>query len=252
VVNAQTGQTVTQGTPLAGTTTPAAPITPVAPVVQTEATTAMLAAGISQATINAMSPDQQNMFAAVAAVIQTQYDQNKVVPPTFTTDDLSRIMSEAQNDPTISDYYKGLLTQGKDEFQQLYSMTAKEASTQDKANQLKFTADKKALVENTAAAGQAYSGFRGQAEKKLGEEQSGIIESSRQAIQRNVTAMGSAFEKQYGSAELAKLYLAPIDGATYTPIGGITGQQAQDKTIDTRGRYDELLQQEALTRGITT
>jgi hypothetical protein len=43
----------------------------------------------------------------------------------------------------------------------------------------------------------------------------------------------------------------PVQGVSYTPVGGVTGQQAQQKTADVRDRYNELVQREALTKGLS-
>lgn len=214
--------------------------------------TALRALGLSDDTISQLSPAQKAMFAATGAAIQAQYSAGRTVPNTLSADDLDRIFTEAQNDPGISDYYKEQLRIGGTDLTKAIAFLQGDYSQFQRENAQKFALDNKNLSEAEAAAGTAYSGFRGQAKKQLSDANSGIIESTKRTLGRNLESMGSAFEKTYGSDALAARGGVNVGDVTYDPIGNVSGSQENAELTDVRNRANELGQEELLNRGPTS
>lgn len=213
--------------------------------------------GFSDDTIKNLTDSQRNMFAALGKSITAQYDANKTVPPTFTAADLDRIMKEAQNDPNIDNYYKEQLRVGVSDFTRAVDSLGKDYNAIKAENERQFGFQRKDLSEAEAAAGRAYSGFREQAKTRLQGDQNNIIESSRRNLQKNVDTLGSSFEKTFGSSAVPggpNLGLAGEAGAdaAYNPTGGVAGTQENSRLVDTRQRYNDIIADETLSRGLGT
>lgn len=234
-----------QNTPPTSTPPASTPSTPTTPPADTSKLKAL---GLSDSTIAAMSPDQRALFESIGAAVQLQYDQGKTVPPTLTKEDLDRIFAEAQNSPDISDYYKERLRVGSEDVNRALGFLTEDFDQLKQEREAKFESDSKALAESEAAAGRAYSGFRGQAKEDLAADQNGIIESTNRTMRKNLDTLGSQFEKTYGSEALAARGGVSGGGFSYNPYGNVAGSEKQNKLVDVRNREQEL-QATALDNG---
>lgn len=184
------------------------------------------------------------MFAAIGEILTKQYEQGKIVPQTFTTEDLDRIFKEAQDSPDIANYYKEQLRTGQEQFTRNILATSKEYTAEELDKQRTFEQERLGLAEQEAAAGRVFSGFREQAKTRLEAEQGGIIESSKRKQEKELRAYAEPFEMKYGTGALGQ-----VPG--YTPIGGVTGTQEAAKLGDIRTREQALRERESLSRGLT-
>ncbi len=205
--------------------------------------------GLSDATIAALGPEGVATFAGISDVLMKQYEQGNPIPSTFTAQDLDRIFKQAQDDPDIKQYYKDQLNLGREEFQRNAAFLSGDYQQIQEKQARDYALAQQNLQENEAAAGRAYSGFREQAKGRLGEEQAGIIESTRSALKKGVEQLGSQFEKQYGTQNMPSLN---IQGVGYNPYGNVPGLMEQQRLSDVRDRENQLRQNESLTRGLTT
>lgn len=205
--------------------------------------------GFSDSTINGLTDDQKHMFAAVGATIKSQYEANKVVPQTFTPEDLNRIFKEAQDDPNIKSFYKEQLRVGADDFTKAITSLGADYQAAKEENNRQFGFQTKELTESEAAAGRAYSGFRAQAQTRLKSDQNSIIESSKRQLQKELQGIGSGFEKTFGSDQLKGLPTS-VDGISYTPTGNVAGAMEQQRLADIRQKEQDILAKESLSRGL--
>mgnify|MGYP001617572262 CR=1 FL=1 len=201
------------------------------------------ALGLSDETIKLLG-ENTAFFAALGETLTKQYEQNKIIPPTFTSEDLDRIFKEAQTSPDIADYYKEQLRVGQEQFTRNLQATQKEYTAEELDRQKKFEQEKLTLSEQEAAAGRVFSGFREQAKERLGAAQTGIIESAKRQQEKALRAYAEPFEQKYGTTALGQV-------AGYTPIGGITGTQESARLASIRDREVALRERESLSKGIT-
>lgn len=156
----------------------------------------------------------------------------------------------AAKDPNIVARYSDALNLDKESFQQAIEQYQTTYSTQNQLQQTQFENDRRALAANSAAAGQAYSGFRGRAQKELAQNQSGIVTSSRSQLKKNLNDLTSAFEARYGTNRTTPASISftdpyassnitlsgqsrsqsPVSNAVTGQLaGGITGTEAPEK-----------------------
>lgn len=159
----------------------------------------------------------------------------------------------ALKDPNIISKYadalkidQAQLTAGISDLQTSISTTAQSQATQ-------FETERKALAEQEAAAGTAYSGFRGKAQENLGQAEAGIVTSTRLQAQQKLREAQQAFESKWGTAATPTAsitYVNPLTGGTTmsgqiadnqptaaetlsgATVGGITGTQIGAKSAD--------------------
>ena len=177
-------------------------------------------------------------------------EQNKQVGAgkEFTKEDLDKFMEEAKTNPDIQKYYGDQLAMAQRDIENLVGFMKGEYTTAETERQRKFELQKKTLAEQEAEAGRAFSGFREQAKERLGQEQEGIISSSRRQLQRNLYTYGSEFERKIGSAALPSLKI--VEGIDYTPYGGVGGEFERAKLLDIESRYRSLVERAMYERGI--
>ncbi len=127
------------------------------------------------------------------------------------------------------------------------------ATVSARTQQMQFENDRKQLAEQQAAAGRAYSGFRGEAQKQLADSESGIVTSSRAQYQSGLDQAKQAFESKYGTAATPNINLSftnpytssgtSVSGQTEAPnagaenlsgtaVGGITGSNVTAQKQD--------------------
>lgn len=216
---------------------------------------------------NAMDPATQ----AAAAVVLSQTQKNALIsnqpaPAVLDDKELKKLWSQAENDSTISQTYANELALGKDTFlKQVDLFSSDYAQLTDKEKQ-DYVEAKQNLESTAAQSGQAYSGFRKQAQDKLEKSQSDIISSSTRQAQSNLNQLQSQFEQKYGTTALQGLNVGTVKAGTATPVGmqanwtapsttdisykptgGVVGTQAQSKLADITAQ-DQELQQQALQK----
>lgn len=205
--------------------------------------------GLSDATIQALGPQGANQFAALGEAIKSMYEQNYPVPQTFTDADLGRILKQASEDPNINDFYKNQLRIGNEELRRNLAYVQGDYEALQKQQQEKYLESQKEQGEQFASQGAIYSGFYNQARQKLKESESSVIESSKRTLDKGLQQLGGQYEQKYGTSNLQPI---SVGGITYNPLTGIPGQMEQQRLLDIRGKEQELINKEALTRGLTT
>ena len=138
----------------------------------------------------------------------------------------------ATNDPDIAAKYGDSLKLDQAGLNQSLNFLNTMNNITEANNAIKFRTDTNTLNENSAQSGQAYSGFRGQAQKDLKTEQNGVIQSTRAKLQNDIFNTGSALEKAYGTNGLGQFGNIGAGGVNYQPVGGITGTVPKAKEQD--------------------
>ena len=204
--------------------------------------------GISEEQYKNLTPGEQTAVLAIGDVLTKQIEAGKQIPVNLTPEDLSKLWSEAESDPVISQYYGDAIKVAGADFQQSLSQISGAFTQQEADYQRQFKEQQKNLAETEAEAGRAYSGFRGQAKEKLAKDQSSIIQSSRRQLQSDVYNLGSQFEKQFGTAALTAQGTPSVEGTSYSPYGGIAGSVNTQKLSDVENRYQNLQSNELAQR----
>ncbi len=190
---------------------------------------------------------QKSVLGAVADVATSAAATGK--PPLSFADALK----VAAADPNIVAKYSDMLGLDKQGFAQQLTQLGAASSTSAQQFQTQFENERTKLAEAHAAAGTAYSGFRGEAQKQLGQEENGIVTSSRSQQQDALNKLTTAYEAKYGTGATVPASLNFTDpslasnvslsglktpgSTTPTPqtgelAGGITGSVAPAKSAD--------------------
>lgn len=159
----------------------------------------------------------------------------------------------AMKDPSIISKYADAFKIDSAQFTQGLADLNTAISTTSDTQAIQFEQDRKALAEASAAAGTAYSGFRGKAQENLGTYEAGLVTSSRTQAQQKLREAQQAFEAKWGTAATPTgtlNYKNPLaittditgrnisstvggsETLTGTNIGGITGSQNVAKSQD--------------------
>lgn len=209
--------------------------------------TSLLKYGITQDVWNQMSQTQQAVVSAATGAANALYGANA------SNVTLDTALQAAATDPTLIAKYADALKIDQNTFQQSLQQLQQATSTDAQQKQTQFENDRRALAENYANTGEAYSGLRSRAQEQLGEQQSGIVSSSRNTLQKNLQDLTSAFESKYGTgasqaatSQFTDPYASSgisLSGLKTTPTsttdtlsgnlaGGITGTQPVAKQQD--------------------
>lgn len=182
--------------------------------------------GITQDQWNQMSPTQQGVVGAALGAAKGLYSANA------SSVTLQDALAAAAKDPTIIAKYADALKIDQQQFTQTLQQLQNATSTQSQQYQTQFENDRKNLAEQNAAAGRAYSGYRAQAQDQLGQQEQGIVSSSRSAVQKSLNDATSAFEAKYGTNATnpaSASYLNPLDSSNISLSGlSTTGNQVPD------------------------
>lgn len=206
------------------------------------------ARGITQQMWNSMNAQQQATIGAALTAGKA------IVQNTGHTVTMSDALAAAAKDPILMAKYSDALGIDKMQLQQTMQQAQTAASTTAQQQQMQFEQERKALAEQAASAGQAYSGFRGKAQENLAKTESGIVTSSRAALQKQVDDATAGFVSKYGTqapgAATALTYQNPLaasgvsmSGLLQKPAGttdvlqgtlpqGITGSEVLSKQAD--------------------
>ncbi len=147
---------------------------------------------------------------------------------------LSDGIQAALNDPSFLAKFTDAYNIDKDQLQQ--SLVSTQISLSDTAQQqkIKFEQDRKALAEQQAANGTAYSGFRQQAQNNLAATENGIVTSTRSQAQQSLNQAQQAFEAKYGSSNTPTLFLNytdPLNNAN-TSVSGLNRTPQGDSVLE--------------------
>lgn len=214
--------------------------------------------GVDQNTWGQMSDLQKGLVVAAYAAKQSAYTTNNQ-QLTF-----ADALTQAAQDPTIVQSYADAAKIDAQTFAQNIAQLQQSTNSTAQNTQQQFENDRKALAEQQASNGTAYSGFRQQAQQQLATNESGIVQSSKATLQNSLNSQTAAFEAKYGTAATTPAttqYTDPYASGNislsgqYNPTvvpqtstltgataGGITGSQVASKqsAIDTKAQslYD--------------
>jgi len=190
-----------------------------------------LLAILPQNVVDTIPDNMLASFSAISDSFKQQYQQG-TVNADIQAADLQKAIDSVANDVEFKAKYGDSLALSNDAFKQTlqdYQFQTGQIGEQQKDQ---FLAQRKQLAEASAAAGQAYSGFREQAKQQLAKEQTGIIESTRQQIKNQLQNLGTSYEAQFGTAAVktpTTQYVNPMTGVAenyaYNQVGGIYGSQ---------------------------
>ncbi len=199
---------------------------------------------------------QQAQVAIILNNAQSQYSQNA------SNVTVQSALAAAATDPVLIAKYADALKMDSASFMQGLTALQTATSTQAQQYQQQFEAERKALAEQQAAAGAAYSGFRGKAQQDLSNTESGIVTSSRSQLQQQLNQLTSSFESKYGtsatpsaSVNFADPYAGAgtsisglnIPGANGNSTisgqlaGGVTGTQIAAKQADINAEAQQMV-----------
>lgn len=190
---------------------------------------------------------QKALISAIADVASSAATTGK--PPLSFADALDA----AAKDPNIIAKYADASKLDLQSFTQQLNNLKTNYSTQSELYKTQFENERKALAEQQAAAGRAYSGFRGKAQQDLLQQEAGIVTSSKSQLQNALNQMTSQFESKYGTGMTPPAAITaanPLTGGvtasglktsgggtetvTGQIAGGITGTETAAKAADTR------------------
>lgn len=230
------------GTPQ-GTGTPALPQT---------TTDALHFLGWTDDQIKNASPSDAQNWAMIGEYLQKQTTLQGQVGE-INAQKLNDAYTAATKDPTIAGKYSDIQSVDQYNFQQ--QLTSMQSSTDVASAQQKIQMenDKKALAEQAAQAGQAYSGFREQAKGQLATTQQGIITSSRQQLQENLNNLATQYKQKYGTSgnygisSFSSLF--PNTSLNYSnPLSGSTENIAAATPGDLQGNLGLQKEQDILAK----
>lgn len=218
--------------------------------------------GLTSDQWNSLDATQQATVGAALSVAKSNYSSGA------SSITLQQALAAAATDPNLIAKYADAAKLDTQTFQQNLQQLQQATSTTAQQQQTQFENDRKALAEQQAANGTAYSGFRGEAQKQLGDTESGIVQSSKSALQKSLNDATSAFETKYGTAATTPATATFTDPAassnislsgqyspsgtvantlTGTVAGGITGTQPIAKQADIDSTASQYVQQGQVT-----
>lgn len=178
-------------------------------------------------------------FGPVATYIQQQA-QNGNQMDAIDTSNFFDAYEAASKDPTIKSIYGDALKLDKSGLFQNLNYLNTLYGIDQQTQERNFRKQQETLKENVAQGGQTYSGFRGQAQKDLDQEQQGVIQSKRAELKNKVFQIGSGLEKIYGTNDLDQFGNIRIGNESYNDIGGITGSRPIQKEQDIIDKQKEI------------
>lgn len=213
--------------------------------------------GVTTDQWNQMNDVQRATIAAAYTAKQSAYNTNGQ-QLTF-----ADALTQAAQDPNIIAQYADAAKLDKQTFAQNLQQLQQSTNTTATTQQMQFENDRKALAEQQAQKGAAYSGFRNKAQEQLGTTEGGIVQSSRADLQQKLNSATQAFESKYGTAATNPATATFIDpyqssnislSGQYKPTpqtatnlsgqvaGGITGSEpiAQQNSVNAKAQslYD--------------
>jgi len=207
-----------------------------------------VANGIPLDVWNSLTPGDKAFAESTAGLLRKQYDQGQT-NVSINQDLLNKALQAAQTDPNIISKYGDAAKAAASDVQFNLGQINANYATQQNQQQLEMAKQKKDLEDQLADAGQAYSGFRKQAENMLGSQQANIIQSTRSQLQQNLQNLGRNYEQTYGSDALYGLGIPfTAGGIGYQPLQGIKGSAPIAKQQEIESRQAQIFNNEALTK----
>ena len=170
--------------------------------------------GITSQTWSSLNATQQAVVAAAMNSANSQYST------TGNTITLADALKAAAQDTTIVNQYADATNLTTADFQNTLANISQQAQATAQGQQAQFYNEQKALKDQFASAGQAYSGMRNLAQSQLDTQESGIIQSTRSQIANQLRQAQEAVAQTQGSNFLSTLpnatagYVNPLTGAT--------------------------------------
>ena len=212
---------------------------------------------------NNISPKQQAALTILLGKYQKNASNNMPLPDTLSKKEMNKLWKEAENDPTINNYYADQLNQAKSVMNMSYATDTQGFQLATTEQQQKYVSDMQNLNATAAKSGQLYSGIRGQAKQAINNENSDTLQSTSAQYEDELNQLGQKFEQDWGTGALqntalAKPYVAgnidsymgnPYTGASttpvgYTPIGNVVGNQVSNELSDKIQDQQDLAQQQ--------
>lgn len=166
---------------------------------------------------------QKALLSAVADVAQSAAATGK--PPVTFADALAL----AAKDPNIVAKYSDMAKLDDLSFTKALDDLRLSSSTEQRNLQTQFQNERRQLASASAASGTAYSGYRQRAQKELAQTESGIVQSKRAELQKNLQDLTTAFESKYGTAATKPATANFIDPMVNSNIS-ISGEQSTTGT----------------------
>lgn len=141
-------------------------------------------------------------------------------------------LNYAKSDPLIQAKYSDALALDKNAFKQSLETLQQSTASENTQRKLLFEQDRKNLAEQSAGAGQAYSGFRNKAQENLSSYEEAVISSSRAQKQDALNRSTAAFESKWGTGATTPgslQFTDPMKSLGISASGLFTGG-AQDQT----------------------
>ncbi len=182
--------------------------------------------GITPTNWSQMSATQQGVVAAALTSAANLYAGNA------SNVTLSSALAAAATDPTITAQFADALKLDKAAFTQNIQQLQTATTTSNQNLQTQFENDRRNLASASAAAGQAYSGFRGRAQTQLAQNESGIVTSSRSQLQQNLQDLTTKFESKYGTGASTAATASFVDPYASSNIS-LSGQSAPTTPANT-------------------
>lgn len=199
------------------------------------------------------NPSEAKHWAMTGEYLKKQSDANGASTEA-TAQAIQDAYVRASQDPLIAGKYADIQSVDKANFANNLASLQSSADVTANTQKMQFEQDYKNLAENAAASGQAYSGFREQAKGKLGQQQSGVITSTRQGFKDNLTNLVTNLQAKYGSDQFSSLfpnlalnYNNPMNGASESinPSlipGNLMGTLPIQKAADVTNRQQQIVQ----------
>lgn len=201
--------------------------------------------GIDPATFNSLSMADKAFVESTTGLLQNQYNSG-VANVSINRDLLNKALLAAQTDPNIvAKYGDAAKLAAKDVEFNLGQISANYATAQTQ-QQLELAREKQDLEKQIGKAGQAYSGYRKQAETLLGAQQANVIQSTKSRLQQQLQELGRGYEGTFGSDALKKLQKISAGGESYNAIGGIKGTIDMQKQADILNKQAQIYNQEKI------
>ncbi len=186
-----------------------------------------------------LSPAEQSLVETQYHLGQQAYAQGQS-NYSINAKSLQDALTAAQSDPQIKAKYGDAAIVAQQDLQNSLGFINAEYAQNSGLVNTQQEQERKALSEQEAAAGRAYSGFRKQAEERLGKQQNAVIQSSKRQLEQQVRGLGSAYERQFGTPALSNIPPVTAGGSTYQPYGGLTGQIPASKSADIANRQQQI------------
>lgn len=247
------------GVPMnAGTATAPTQSTASSSAAKTTTSTGTAAQTGTGATASSLTFNQAAVGAAIGAA------QSSAATGSTFPGGLAEALKAAATNPSLIAQYSDVLKMDTASFQQSLQALQVAASSQLQQQKTQFENERKQVAEAQAAAGTAYSGFRGKAQQDLAQTEQGIVTSSRAQAQKAVQDLTSQFESKYGTGATtpySMAFLNPFDASnvslsgqkiaatggtenvTGQLVGGITGSQAPAQQADVRNLAAQYMNQ---------